>query len=452
MDTGSTVQQILIAKRGNGGLTGLRRLGDYINETKYAQAESGTERGWTATLYSDTTQVAGADDPDCSGDGTPTAGSSNHVQCTHATNPNISARRERWTRTTKLDSLRGRFDVWLRCKPADSRKYYLRGKWGPSTSDPAPNVMDEVLLDTTALGTPPAFGYVEVKLGTIALPTDPAVLLGGLAIEVWSRIGDGATAKNLDWDLIWLTPADPQACEDSVSTVFVDAFATEQVIGKNLTTASAAITGDPAWAAGAASNNVMRLNANHESCGWGANAGLVLGTGRHRFTFKMASTLKGSYTVWVRVANITDNSEAPTGAGTSLRRAYTSAVPGQVVIEFDGVAAKAYQPAVAIQSYGSSGQLDVKEIDYDFIPSLASGEQFRADGMRYALEKLDSSGNILVYAQGTGEVPFIADPGLNVLAVRSDEVPLQGFLERQNKITRAPTITPLSYRPGYYQL
>ena len=53
-------------------------------------------------------------------------------------------------------------------------------------------------------GTPSTFGYVELHLGRIYFPTSDA--LGGLALEVWSRV-EGAAA-NLDLDDLWLVSND----------------------------------------------------------------------------------------------------------------------------------------------------------------------------------------------------------------------------------------------------
>lgn len=480
MDAGSNVSQMILGKRGNNGVQGARSLGD-LNVARYVQAEN-TERGWTVTLGTDTTQPVAADDADASGDGG--GAGTNYITITHASQPATSKQRLRVTRTTLLDCLRGRMNVYGRFRmPATARQFAVRLKWSPSLTVPTLNSEEEVLLDSVTQTT--AFvggggsvavtsGFIDLFVGSFELPVDSSIALAGLTLEIWSRCtkpdqdagGADATiaAADLQLDHLWLVPSDV-SLEDGIGAVFIQGSGPEKVIGKTLQTPPATTTqapADPAWVAGAkpsGASSVLRLNDDHEACGWGPNAGTLLGTGRHRFTFNIAKdTLSnggaGTRNVLVRVLD-TFLAGNPRVVGCDNR--YSKKLPSTIVLEFDGIAAHTYQAQVCIENYGSamagnSGVLDVASIQYESVPFLASTEKFRSDpGDRFVAEKVDTTDSILTTARASGELPFFADRGMSVLSIRHDEIPLQNYLDRQNKKARVPTVT-FRYRPGFYEL
>ena len=441
-DAGATIGALVTGKRGNGGVAGLRFLGDYANVTKYLQAET-SERGWTVTYGANTSNPGGGPDADASG-----TTLNNLARITHATAPTVSVRRIRATRTTNLDSLRGAMRVIARVRPAVSDQYFLRLKWSASTADPASNSETEVLLDTQARGAaPPVNGFVELDLGTIYLPTSGNATLGGVAIEIWTR--SGLINSNLDVDQIWFVPAETDY-DDSNGTVYIQGSSTEKVVGKNLTTPPFRVNPpDPIWIAAGTFQSNMRLNAVNKACGWGPLVGTALGLGRHRFTFQLVDNILGSHTVRIRVANVTANIPVP-GADTIYTVA-SKKLPTRHVLEFDGAAATNYQAEIGITAYGTSGQIDVQSITYDFLATVSVGQKMRSNPDTYTTQRLDASGNLLDQLQAAGELPILADPGLTIMAIRHDEIPLQLYNERQNKKARSPVIDTL-YRPGFYQL
>ncbi|MGH2692318.1 MAG: hypothetical protein ACRDHM_07410 [Actinomycetota bacterium] len=206
-ETGASVVEILGARR-----SGRRSLYDYVNETKAAQLDI-SGNGWTRTLGTDSTATADA-----------SASGGNMVRSTHTTTPATAARRARVTRTTRLDSLRGEFDVWVRVKAAAARDYRLQLRWGLGTPDPVPFTEDEI---TWNLAGSSSWDWVMQKLGKIKVPEEPAIL-GGLTLELWTRMA-ATPAATLDADYFFLVPSDERVGTLKVPTGLTAVAATEQV-------------------------------------------------------------------------------------------------------------------------------------------------------------------------------------------------------------------------------
>jgi hypothetical protein len=224
----------------------------------------------------------------------------------------------------------------------------------------------------------------------------------------------------------------------------------DQIIGKDLTSPPFRINPpDPVWVAGATQGQAKRLNLDNEAAGYGPNAGIVFGVGRHRVTFFVKDIIVNTRSVKVRVGNVTDGTE-------TVVNTYTSRVPNTIVMEWTGVAGKAYQPMIGILTYtgaaGVNGYLDILRIRYEFVPFLSVDEAFRSDpGPRYVSERLDSALALVDSANATGDLPFTSDRGLNFLSFRTDEIPLTYYLDRQNKKVRTALVS-FAYRPGFYEL
>lgn len=422
VDSGATTQRIVIGHRALKSRVS-SFFADGLSDTYFLQLEAtAANRGWTGTHGTDTSATT---------DANASPGSSNTIaRVTHSSNPTLLQRRTRHTRTTKMDSLRGAWDVWCRVKGNGARDYRLQLRWGPSTADPAINVMPEVRHDLSS--SPAAFGYVEKKLGRIYFPE--TVPLAGCALEVWTRQASG-TATNLDLDLLWLVPA-------NAATVVVPGGSSDEWLGSQLASPPAQITGDPAWTAGTvAASGALSMNAANEGCGTPPNAGIVWGVGRHEFVFSPRNFL-GTFTYKHRVVNITDNTEV-----ASFSEAMTNNYAQGAFLSFDGVAGKAYQAQSVITAY-TSGRLDIELITHQFSPTLASGESARTEPLRLAVDRLDGSGNLAAYLGVEGKVPVMLEPGDNHLFIRCDEVPLTSYSEGENKLARTPTVT-VAYDPRY---
>jgi hypothetical protein len=418
MDSGSAVERVLIGHRAQGA-EAAAVMADYLSDTAFAQLDA-SGRGWTVSLGTGTASSA---DTDASG--------GNAARIT--TSLTDLLRRSRLTRTTKIDSIRGAWDVWWRGKAWGAAKWSVQLRWGPSLADSPEKSEPPVPFDTSVNGTPPAFGYTELKLGRIYIPED--VALGGITLEWWAQRISGS--GDLSGDHIWLVPADDN------STVVVPGGSAATVLGKDLTTPPYKITSDPTWVAGAVTSNVMRLNAVNEGAGSGPNTGTDLSDGLNRSTFKVTGN-NLTATIKLRVVNVTDNTE--TVALTATLTNYSNTLTR--VLAANAVAAKFYQAEVVITSY-TSGSLDVVTIQNEFVPSLASGESLRTEpGTRYAVDRLDSSGNLAGFLGIEGEIPVMVEPGANHIMLRADEIPLALYEENENKKGRTMTIT-VSYAPRY---
>jgi hypothetical protein len=328
-----------------------------------------------------------------------------------------------------MDSLRGSWDVWIRCKAAAARDYRIQLRWGPSTADPPAYVNDEVSHNTAANGTPAAFGYVELNLGRIFIPE--TVALSGLALEVWTRQASG-TAQNLDLDLLWLVPAEQQG------TIVVPGGSTASWLGSDLVTP---VTNPAGGTAGSVTGDAMYLLQNTNNTGTPPNAGAALVAGRYRVTFSVSLKGPDAHDGSVRIRNITDSVDV-----VSRTVALTSS-PQDVILEFDAVAGKSYQEQ-AYHSVANNSFYRIHSIRREFLPALALNESARTDPTRPAVDRLDSSGNLAGYLGMEGAIPVTLDPGDNHIMVRCDEILLSLYNENENKLARTPTVSVI-YSPRF---
>jgi hypothetical protein len=413
MDTGSAVERILIASRARGTRPS-SYFADYLSDTGFLQAES-TNRGWTIALGTNTSSVADAN-----------ASGGNVARVTHATNPTVYARRITATRTTKLDSLRGSWDVWVRVKAAGAKDYRLQLRWGPSTADPPALVLDEVQHDTSVNGTPGTFGYVELNLGRIYIPE--TVALGGLRLELWTR-HTSAVSANLDADLFWLSPVSSQG------TVVVPGGGASDTPGADLTTP---VSNPASGTAGTATGTYLSLDTTTDNAGVGPNTGTVFGAGRYRVSWKAGSSSGGIVRAVIR--NITSSTDAFSqifGAVIGWNKT--------LVAEFDANGTSAYQVQV---DDPTTTAVEIDGITIEAIPSLGLDESIRTDPTRPAVDRLDSSGNLSGYLACEGAVPLALEPGDMHIMVRADEIALALYEENENKLARTPTVS-VTYPPRY---
>jgi hypothetical protein len=382
------IGSVLIGLRASDGIEGHRTLTSYLNETRFAQCDT-TGNGWTTSLGTNTTSVADA------------AGSGGNVaECTFTMDPTVMARRVRLTRTTLLDSLRSYHDVWVRLKPSAAMKLVVQLRWAPSLADPASYSEVEVTLDWSDATS---FSYVDVPLGTIYVPEDTAQTLAGVGLEIWARRETGS--GNCRFDVVSLFGSDPDH-GDMLTVLEVPGGSRESWLGKDLVTP----TNPAGLTAGAVINNRIRLNAATEAAGTPPVGGLAWPVGRHKLTFRIDGNGDMDFTALVR--NITDSTD-------SVSRSFPSRKPSkvsQIVLKFDSVTAKSYQPQIKVTGAISAGEyLDVRRIIHEFQPYLGSSEQLRTDPEKALLMKLDSSANLISYLGAAGGVPLYAPPGRSVL-------------------------------------
>jgi hypothetical protein len=410
VELAGSVHRILIASRARNS-NAATYFSDYLSETGYLNCDA-SGRGWTITLGTETTSVA---DTEASG--------GNMARCTHTTNPTVMARRIRATRTTLLDSLRGSWDVWLRCKPNNGGSHSMQLRWGPSTADPA--VYNNPVVSHDGTDTSGTVGYFEKNLGPINIPED--VTLGGLALEVWTTSVSASDA--LDMDTLWLVPRDRQG------TVVVPGGSQTVTHGADLLTP---VTNPAGGTAGVVSGTYLLLNTTTNNAGIGAATGTVLPAGLHQVTWRFL--VSGTSTIRCVVRNITASADV-----VSVTKTFGNGERSfQTLFVADGTSA--YQEQV--DDPGAANVFQVQSITRTFYPALARNESARTDPARSTVDRLDTSGNVSGYLGNEGASMATLEPGDNHLMIRCDEVPLLGFAEGQNQLERTPTVSVI-YPPRY---
>lgn len=426
-DTGAKVQKVVVARKSVGPFASTR-VTDYTGGTQYGQLNA-TGNGWTVALTTGTTSVADAD--------ASTAASAFAAQTTHATDPTVMNERIRIHRTANLDSLRGTFDVYARIKNTAAAKHVVQLRWAHSLADPPTFSEAEVIHDTTGHAT---FAYEDKKLGRISVPKEH--MLGGLALEFWSRRDSGS--GNLMWDFVSLVPAD-----ESLSTIVVPQGSTETWTGSQLLTPS-----EPAGlGAGVVNGTSLDFNANNEAGGTPPNTGLLWPAGRHIFRVYGYNNARTSASLTFRVRNITDDTYAVT-------KTFTPQYAFNQSIEFDvGAGTHATTDTYQVQIVDVSGgsdqppkQISIWSIAHTFVPYIAATEEAHSDPSpdKQMLHKMDASDNIVLPLAVEGPLPIWLAPGLNALYLHYAEVPIESGAGNESKLTRDCAVT-ISYAPRYLQ-
>jgi hypothetical protein len=344
--------------------------------------------------------------------------------------------------TAGVEGLVGEFDVYARVKQNLPSIVNLQLRWGTSTADPAP-FANAVVQHSSAAAT--TMAWVEVNLGRISVPQGATAL----TLELWAETDD-VTGQGLRGDFMILVPAD-----DAQSSVFLPADSSESWLGRELLTPP---TSPGGLTAGAVSGDDMTLSGSTDAAGSPSNEGNPWSAARHVVWIRLSASMGGGSRSFVcRVRNITDSNDAvsvtidggvtvstPTGA-------YTFPVNGSsdnitVVLQFDSVAGKRYQPQVA--NVGSSAQVTVHEISHFSRPTFAAAQRAVTDAEALTVRQVSSGGAILRNLDVRGGIPFWVQPGLNVLYVNPQDAPAAGYSERESVLTRSPTVS-INYKPRY---
>ena len=419
MESGDTprVEELIVALRAPDGIPGHRRISDWANEVGFAQCDA-NGNGWTRVLENETSSVA---DSEASG--------GNAAECSLATDPTVMKRRVRLTRTTLLDSARGYLEPVLRLKPMAASQHIVRAAWAPSLADPAPYMEEKIELDWSDATS---FSYIDIPLGAVYLSEDPLHALAGLTVEIHSRRASGTAA--IRFDVVSLLATDPEM-GDVISLLKVPGSSEEDWLGKDLVTP----TNPGGLSAGTVKNNRLRLKAVNQAGGTPPVTGLAWPVGRHKIRFKLDGNGKLDFTA--RVRNITDSTNVVSRSLSNRKPSFFRDQP--LIIEFDSVAGKSYQPQILIDGGVDSGDyLDVLSIRHKFTPYLGANEQLRTDPERGLLEKLDSSGNVISYVALKGGVPVWVPPGRFPVTVIPREIKVHsGATHGESKLARDLTVT-----------
>ena len=431
MDSGATVERILVGHRAQKSRPA-SFFSDYLAETGWFQCEA-SGRGWTISLGSDTAATTdGALASPATGNvvAQVNAGGSTAEQM---------LRRVRATRTTLMDSLRGSWVPYLRCKVVIIGAWEVQLRWGPSTADPVAFAEPPVTHDS--------FGgaYVELPMGKIEIPQ--TVALGGLAVEIWARLLDGSASSDLNLDLVDLWPA------DGLASVVVPGGASTQTNGLQMFDGGSSppykLTADATWIAGAVVQTTkLRLNNALEAGGVPTDAGIDYPNGRNRahLTYDLNSFVG---TATFRVVSVGGAGAGAVEAEATISTIIATSSRDVATIEWDAAGATLYQIQVVMDSL-TTGSLDIVAITHQFVPSLGVSESIRTDPgpTRYAVDRLDSSGNLSDYLSCEGAIPVVLEPGDNHIKLRADEIPALGYTENENKLDRDPIVT-VTYDPRY---
>lgn len=413
-DTGSKLQEVLV-----GVLSGTDAvLDDYEGTagTHYCKLNASHD-GWTIALSNDTATIA---------DGGSSGGNGAH--CIYATNPTVMAKRARASRTTKLDSFPKRLDVYGRINNYNAQEYVFGLRWGPSTADPCAYSLDEVTVDLTGCTV---FGHVDVYLGRVDIPED--IPLGGIAFEIWARAETNA-ARSLFSSLSFV-PVEGQAA------LSISGGSEQEWTGTQLATPVANPAGGTAGTPYPDIPGALFLDTTTDNAGTPPNTGLSLAAGHHKFTWRMLKGAAPDNTITFRIRNITDSATVVTRTDTLTE---DSGLSPSVSLEFDlPSGANATGDLYQAQVDDPSATTDlIASIVHEFVPAVGANESFQADPERSAVEKLDSSGNLLQPVSIAGQVPLWLQPGENTVYVHYGDVKVDSLSPGlESKLTRDPSVT-----------
>lgn len=424
--TSARLAEYIVGRRHQNGYAATR-ITDYAGAsapTRHVQL-SATATPWTIVLSNDTT--LNTPDADASGNAA--------ARIAGTTAVNVMNKRIRATITTKLDSLRGDWDVYMRNKLTAAARYVPQLRYGPSLADPPPFSLPEAdPIDTTGLSS---FAYTDHYLGRISIPTEHT--LGGIALEVHVRRESGA--GNLDCDFLFFVPA---SASDQQTRVFVPPGAKETWLGRQLVTPTA----PGGLAAGTVVGDALRLDGNNEAGGTPPVGGLIWGVGRHVVTFHVTVTSQSDTMDYIyRVRNITTPGDTVSVTVTNelevnFRRTLT--------LQFDGVAGQAYEPQFVVTSVSAGlDAVDVHYVSHESIPYIAVNEEAHTDPDKRLIHKMDASDNIVLSLGSDGELPIWLLPGLQFLAFIFVDVPIvSGAPGGESKLTQDYPVM-LMFEPRY---
>jgi hypothetical protein len=419
-DTGAEITSAIVARRWSGGRVGGGALADYLNETKYANLEA-SGHGWTVTLGTDTASAAEA-----------TATGGNLARTSFAGGDKPFKRRVKLTRTTKLDSLVGEWDVLIRHRPQQNAEIQLQLREGASSAEPAPNAHPVVVFDTYEDGgTTTISAFTEQWLARVTFPDED---LEGILLELWTQAI--ARLQGHEPDCLFFVPADEAAL------LTLPPGGADSTLGAYLTTP---ISSPASETAGAVDGDSLKLAGATQSGGVGPNAGTDYGATRQVFEFHLYT--EGTIDAQCVVRNVTDGNDA---AGRSIN----DTAPGEYVrtVTVDTVSGKLYQAQVRSNQ---AGTFWVKEVIRRPLDPIGASEHIYTRPDEERAVKQDSAGKFAQELEPDGSVPIWLGPGLNLVVLVVGEKPPAlsdpGVVtyRDQTKLTRAPVVT-VSVAPHYH--
>lgn len=353
--------------------------------------------------------------------------------------PHIATRQRRFRQevSTKLDSLRGSFDVFLRLRPLWTESWTFQLLWTPSLGTET-TALPAVSRDWLLVGSSPV-AWVEIPLGIITVPEGGS--LAGTTLEVWAERTASANTTQRDFrgvrfGSLFLVPHDAQATIVASRPSEKDSW-----LGSEL------VTPDPSQAgetAGTIFGTEMELNDSTDSCAAPPRSGLVYGAGLHRFIWKFRNP-SGVATVQLRITNRTTS-------GTIINETVTlrtDNVPETHIRYLTLVAGNAYTVGVR---RGTSGLPRVLSIEHESAPVLVSTQAVSTDAGAFppAANVEDSAGALLRPLVAEGPTPDLLEPGLNLIHAVLLDPEASGFEDRENVLSRTGTLS-VTHAPRFYE-
>jgi hypothetical protein len=437
-ESGGNVQQILVAGYGNSNVTGDRSVVDYLNNRKWFTLSQQTLTNDTSIAIPvglDTAQLAvNKSVARVSGAGA---------------NPTAMAKRVRLTTSTLVECLLGTWDVYLRIGPypgTTNDEYRVQVRWGPSTVDPSPFAMPEVIVNDLAHTTGAQMS--EFYMGRLTIPA--GVALSGVSFEVWTRRLDSASGASLDLDTLMLIPVDSVSYLGAIIPGRGSSWT-----GPELVTPTSQPSGKTA---GRVLSERMTLNDDGDAAGTPPNTGMTLSAGRHVFFFTFSwskapsTTVPGGETgsIQVRVRNITDNNNAAVETATLPAAVARATQSGTYRMEFDAVAGKSYQLQFEMISSTAAGStFSISRVVEAFVPVNTGAQVLHTDPERETVDQLTTTGTFLQPYANSGPVPIRCNPGLNLLHIAPLDTAQVGAPSGQSIYSRYVSFRH-RYRPRSY--
>lgn len=402
---------------------------DYLNETKYTASASST-RGWVTTLGQGTTSGAASDAAALN-----RYGSNYAIITVPQTLTDTFYKRARYTRTTKLDSLRGEWAVYARVFAVGTEKWDMQLRWGPGATDPVPYTEDKV-LHSIDIGEQSA--WEDVYMGRIAFPeVEP---FNAVTLEFWASARSVGTNPALLWfNGFYLLPASPQ------SRIYMREGGTTVYDGYELVTPAARVGADPAWVGGDRGDAGQIRLSNGENVGIRPNSGTAYGTGRQKFTFDISrrDTSQDDNDMKVRIVDV--------GASSVIKSKVVDKA-GKFNITLDTTSGTLYQAQVFNQASGPRPIITVESITREYIPTIGTTAWVHCDPEAADVTRRDASNMVLGGMKVEGAVPFVLEPGWYVISIIPENLETPGHDNRPTSPNSNQTYTlRVTHRPRYLQ-
>lgn len=376
---------------------GYQGLSDFMNYTGWLAANASLN-GWTVALENNTANTSG-------------------VARVTVAESRIGAtlRRVVATRTTKLNSIRGRHRVKVRVDVTTIDSWRVGLKYSLGTADPAlislkmkPLVFDDV---SDASGT----GYVWLDLGHIVVPEDRDIT--GIRLELWVERRNGTGEGILNIRDIVLVPDSKRA------VLRVPGLAGQEWLGNEMKTPPVGLSGETLQN-GQIDGTVVVLNGLNEAAGTPPldNTGISLPIGDHEVVIEANTGGAWQGNLRFRILEVSTATKVQIAERILTQDGHRTFSKKFKLASLSG---KKYQFQVVIKNY-SDGEVRVRRMSQKLLPSLSVGERIVTQPTTGQAEKQDTGGGIVSHVTVTGPTPMLMEPGWHYIRFLLGDRPLDG--------------------------